>query len=147
MDSPIPTGEAPGSGPAVDLAGPSGSLSLQIAARHLGRRVRIVIDRPYGSAHPVHGFRYETNYGYLPGTRAPDGEELDAYYLGPREPLAAAEGTCIAIVHRLGDDDDKLVVVDDSYHPTDAEILAAVAFQEIPGQHQLIRSARTSPRR
>lgn len=80
------------------------------------------------------------NYGFVPGTLAPDGEELDAYYLGPSEPLAEARGECIAIVHRLNDDDDKLVVV-----PTgsggldDAAIAAAVAFQEEPGGYVIVR--------
>lgn len=41
----------------------------------------------------------------------PDGEELDAYFLRVDKPLKKAKGRCIAIVHRLNDDDDKLVVV------------------------------------
>jgi inorganic pyrophosphatase len=111
-----------------------------MALPYIGRSVTLTIDRPYGSAHPVHGFRYGANYGYVPGTLAPDGEELDAYLLGPTEPLDHAEGTCVGVIHRLDDDDDKLVVVPDGYHLTDSEILAAVAFQEPPGRHRLLRS-------
>jgi inorganic pyrophosphatase len=111
-----------------------------MATPYLGKRLTVVVDRPYGSLHPRHGFRYEANYGYLPGTLAPDGDELDAYYLGPTEPLTTAEGTCVAVVHRLAADDDKLVVVPDGYRPSDEEILAAVAFQEIPGRHHLVRA-------
>ncbi|MFB7874085.1 inorganic diphosphatase [Nocardia sp. NPDC056064] len=114
------------------------SRSLAMARPYLGRTVELVIDRPYGSLHPVHGFRYEANYGYIPGTRASDGEELDAYYLGPEEPLDTAHGACIAIVHRL-EDDDKLIVVPAGTHLDNAQIAAAIAFQEIPGRYQILR--------
>ncbi len=88
------------------------------------------IDRPTGSRHPEHGFLYPVNYGYVPGVIAPDGEELDAYVLGVSEPLAEFCGQCIAIVHRLDDDDDKLVLVPDGVELSDAEILARTRFQE-----------------
>jgi inorganic pyrophosphatase len=117
----------------------SESTSLAMALQYVGRHVTVTIDRPYGTAHPVHGFRYEANYGYIPGTLAPDGEELDAYLLGPTQPLEHGEGTCIGIIHRRGDDDDKLVVIPTGYDLTDDEILAAVAFQERPGCHELLR--------
>ena len=106
------------------------SKSLEIAKRYLDERVHVVFDRPFGTKHPKHGFVYEANYGHLPGIQAPDGEDLDAYYLGVAEPLQEAEGTCIAIIHRENDDDDKLVVVPEGTGLTDEEILKAVAFQE-----------------
>jgi inorganic pyrophosphatase len=118
----------------------TGSQSLRLARAFLGRTVDLVIDRPYGSRHPVHGFRYEANYGYVPGTMAPDGDELDAYYLGEPQPLATARGTCIAIVHRTGDDDDKLVVVPTGRQLGGDEIAAAVEFQEIPGRYRIVWS-------
>ena len=96
----------------------------------LGVKVEVCMDRPLGSKHPVHGFVYDTNYGYLPGTRSPDGEELDAYYLGADNPLERAEGTCIAVIRRRDDDDDKLVVVPSGTELSDEEIIAATAFQE-----------------
>ncbi|MFF2554123.1 inorganic diphosphatase [Nocardia sp. NPDC058058] len=101
--------------------------------------MELIIDRPYGSLHPTLGFRYDANYGYVPGTIAPDGEELDAYFLGGPEALRTACGICVAVVHRMGDDDDKLVVVPVGYQPDDAEIIAAVAFQEIPGRYRIVR--------
>lgn len=116
------------------------SKSLALALPYLNRTVDLVFDRPYGSHHPTSGFRYTTNYGYVPGTLAPDGEELDAYYLGPQEPLTSARGTCIAIIHRLHDDDDKLVVIPERSPRLDDEaIAAAVAFQETPGGYVLVR--------
>lgn len=96
----------------------------------MGRRIVVVMDRPLGSRHPRHGFLYGVNYGYLPGTLAPDGAPLDAYVLGVAVPLARAEGIAIAIIHRSDDDDDKLVVVPEGVTLTDAEIVAAVRFQE-----------------
>lgn len=109
---------------------PNPSRSLRQARAYLGQRVRVEMDRPSGSHHPQHGFYYPVNYGYVPGTQAPDGEALDAYYLGVDVALTSAEGRCIAIVHRRDDDDDKLVVVPDGVALSDAEIMAAVHFQE-----------------
>ena len=107
------------------------SRSLLLAGQYLGKEVSIIIDSPLGSKHPKHGFVYEVNYGYVPGTQSADGEELDAYYLGVSRPLHAAEGRCIAIIHRLNDDDDKLVVVPKAQTDlTDGEIAKAVNFQE-----------------
>lgn len=120
------------------------SASLRIALQYVGQHVAVTIDRPYGSAHPIHGFRYEANYGYIPGTLAPDGEELDAYLLCPTKPLDHGEGTCVGIIHRLNDDDDKLVVIPTGYELTDDEILVAVAFQERPGCHELLRPTHTN---
>ena len=45
----------------------------------LGRVVRVEIDRPLGSRHPRWGFIYPVNYGFVPDTPAPDGDDLDAY--------------------------------------------------------------------
>jgi inorganic pyrophosphatase len=49
--------------------------------------VEVIMDRPLGCNHPKHGFRYEVNYGYVPNTLAPDGEEIDVYVLGVDKPL------------------------------------------------------------
>ena len=106
------------------------SQSLKLAKPFLGKRVQLVIDRPLGSAHPRYGFLYEVNYGYVPNTLAPDGEALDAYFLGVSEALERAQGICVAIIHRRDDDDDKLVVVPVGLELSDEAILGAVAFQE-----------------
>jgi len=86
---------------------------------------------------------YEVNYGYVPGTRAPDGAELDAYVLGVEEPVARFRGLCIALIHRSDDDDDKLVVVPFGMQLTNAEILKATAFQERFFQTAILRPAET----
>jgi inorganic pyrophosphatase len=71
----------------------------------LNQLVHIKIDRPLGSPHPQHGFIYPVNYGYVPNTLAPDGDDLDAYVLGIFDPIEEFTGRCIAIVHRFDDDD------------------------------------------
>lgn len=106
------------------------SVSLELCRKYLGKEVEVVIDRPLGSKHPKHGFEYEANYGFIEGVKAPDGEDLDAYYLGVNEPLKRATGVCIAIAHRKNNDDDKLIVVPQGTEMTDEEIMAAVHFQE-----------------
>lgn len=106
------------------------SQSLVLARQLLGKEVTVTMDRPLGSKHPKHGFIYEANYGYIAGVQAPDGEDLDAYYLGTQEPLAEAAGVCIAIAHRKDNDDDKLIVVPKGTEMTDEAIMAAITFQE-----------------
>jgi inorganic pyrophosphatase len=106
------------------------SKSLELARLFLRKSVTVVFDRPLGSKHPKWDFVYEANYGYVPSTLAPDGENLDAYFLGVDKPLEEATGVCIAIVHRLDDDDDKLVVVPENVKLSDEEILESVHFQE-----------------
>ncbi len=104
--------------------------SFELAEEFLGKKVTIKIDRPLGSKHPKRGYIYPVNYGYVPGVIAPDGEELDAYYLGVDFPLDEAEGICIAVSHRPNDDDDKLIVVPEGTSFTAEEIRGRVMFQE-----------------
>jgi len=101
------------------------------ATKFLGKIVTIEIDRPINSKHPKHGFIYEINYGFVPATKAPDGEEIDAYLLGINGPVDEFIGKCIAIVHRKNDNDDKLVIVpENTKEVSDEDILKAVNFQE-----------------
>ncbi|APU15081.1 MULTISPECIES: inorganic diphosphatase [Actinoalloteichus] len=115
------------------------SASLRLATAYLHQRVSLRIDRPAGSRHPRHGYRYPVNYGYLPGVPAPDGDDLDGYYL-TTTPVEQANGVVIAVIHRHDDDDDKLVVVDDhDTDLTDDDIHRLVAFQELPGRYDIVR--------
>jgi len=106
------------------------SVSLELAKEQLGKVVQVTIDRPLGSTHPKHGFEYEVNYGYIAGIKAPDGEDLDAYFLGVDTPIQTGVGICIAIAHRRDNDDDKLIVVTEGIIMTDEEILSSIHFQE-----------------
>ena len=72
--------------------------------------IEVVIDRPLHSAHPQEpDLIYEVNYGYVPETIAPDGDEIDVYVLGANEPLERCEARVIAIIRRRDDVEDKLV--------------------------------------
>ena len=95
---------------------------------YLGKEVTVKMDRPFGSKHPKKGFIYPINYGYIPNTISGDGEELDAYVLGIFEPVEEYTGKVIAIIHRVNDNDDKLVVSNKNY--TDDQIRALTEFQE-----------------
>lgn len=103
----------------------------------LGRSVSLVIDHPYGSTHPVHGFIYHANYGRVADVNTSD-EPIHAYYLGENIPLERVTGECIAIIHRDGNDR-KLIVVPTGMDLSDRAISAAVAFQEICGPLTFIR--------
>jgi len=114
----------------------------------LGQKVNVVIDRPLGSKHPQHGFIYEVNYGYIPNTKSPDGEEQDLYVLGIDKPVDKIIGVCIAVIHRTNDNDDKLVVTSDGKDFSDEEISKAwptslvekiVEFQEKYFKHVILR--------
>jgi len=107
----------------------------------LGKTVTVKMDRPLHSKHPKHGWEYELNYGFIPDTKSPDGEELDAYVIGIDEPLENFEGVCIAIIHRTDDDDDKLVVVTpDQTGISDEEIRTKTHFQEQWFKSEIIRA-------
>lgn len=106
---------------------------------YLGKELNIVIDRELGSKHPEYGFIYPVNYGYVPDTISGDGEELDCYLLGVFEPVKTYKGKCIAIVHRLNDDDDKLIVVPENKKYSDDAINALVEFQERYFEHVIVR--------
>lgn len=105
----------------------------------LGKVVVAKIDRPAGTKHPKHDFIYPINYGYVPGTKAPDGKELDAYVLGVSKPLNEFKGKCIAIIHRMNDDDDKLVLVGNDKSFTDEEIKQLTHFQEQWFKSEIVR--------
>lgn len=102
-----------------------------LAESYLGKKVKVVIDRPLGSKHPKHGFEYLVNYGFIPGTKAEDGEEVDAYVLGVNEPLKEFTGLAVAVIHRTNDSDDKVIVVPAAQRGiTDDKIKKDTLFQE-----------------
>ncbi len=103
----------------------------------LGKKVKVIMDRPMGSKHPKWNFIYPINYGYVPNTISGDGEELDAYIVGIFEPVKEYEGKCIAAIHRL-DDDDKLVIAPEEKIYTKQQIEALVEFQERFFKHEIV---------
>lgn len=106
---------------------------------YLEKELNIVIDRELGSKHPEYGFIYPVNYGYIPDTISGDGEELDCYLLGVFKPVKTFKGKCIAIIHRMDDDDDKLIIVPKNKEYSDDAINALVEFQERYFEHIMVR--------
>lgn len=103
---------------------------MEYSEKYIGKIVTVKMDRQLGSKHPKWGFLYLLNYGFVPGTLAPDGEELDAYVLGVYEPREEFTGRVIAVVERQNQSDDKLIVVEDGKSFTDDQIKALTDFQE-----------------
>ncbi len=109
------------------------------ARTYLNKIVSVKIDRPIGSRHPKYDYIYPVNYGYVPNTISGDGEELDCYVLGVFEPLKEFDGKCIALIHRVNDNDDKLIIVPEDREMDNKEIEALIEFQERFFKYQLIR--------
>ncbi len=109
--------------------------------KYLEKTLEVKIDRPFGSKHPKHGFIYPVNYGYVPNTISGDGEELDCYVLGVFEPLETFRGKCIAIIHMLDDNDDKLIIVPENKSFSNQEIRALTEFQERFFKSEIIRDS------
>jgi len=103
---------------------------MNSSERYIGKDVIVIIDRPLGSIHPKWDFQYQVNYGYLPDTISGDGEELDAYILGVEIPLESFAGRCIAVMRRLEENDDKLIVVPHGVTISHKEIKNQTHFQE-----------------
>ena len=107
--------------------------------KYVGRILEVKIDREFGSKHPDYGFIYPINYGYVPNTISGDSEELDCYILGVFEPIKYFTGKCIALIHRIDDNDDKLVIVPTNKNYSNEQIEAIVEFQERVFKHIIIR--------
>ena len=110
------------------------------ATEYINKEVYIKIDRPLGSVHPEwKDHIYPINYGFIPDTNAPDGKEIDAFILGVKNPIKEFTGICIAVIHRINDNDDKLIVVPKGKQFTDEEIKELTYFQEKYFKSEIIR--------
>lgn len=97
---------------------------------YLGKELYVKIDRPIRSLHPKFHFEYELNYGFIPNTIGGDGMEIDAYIIGEEQAIKHFTGIVKAIIIRLDDDENKLVVTSKDYPLTEKEIIQKTAFQE-----------------
>lgn len=107
--------------------------------KYVGKILEVKIDREFGRKHPDYGFIYPINYGYVPNTISGDSEELDCYILGVFEPIKYFTGKCIALIRRIDDNDDKLVIVPTNKNYSNEQIEALVEFQERFFKHIIIR--------
>lgn len=104
----------------------------------LGATIDVEFDRPLGSVHPKFpDMIYPVNYGFVPNTKAGDGDEIDVYYLSSDKPLKKVTATCIGYVHRHDDNEDKLIATDGALMTKD-EIETKLDFQEKWFQHDII---------
>ena len=106
---------------------------------YLNEIVKVKVDRKLGSKHPKYNYVYPINYGYVPDTISGDGEELDCYIIGVFDPVLEFEGRCIAIIKRINDNDDKLIIAPKDKEYSDEAIEALVEFQERFFEHRLVR--------
>lgn len=107
----------------------------------MGKKVKVVMDRPLGSKHPNPNCEtiYPINYGFIPDTLSEaDGEEIDAYVFGPTEALKEFEGVVIAGIKRGEDGEIKLIVTDGADY-TIEEIERITHFQEKYHDHKIYK--------
>ena len=106
----------------------------------LGTTVKVIIDRQINTKHPKHkDIIYECNYGYITSLIAKDNEYQDAYVLGVDYPISKIKGKVIAIINRLDDIEDKLVVSVNDLDYSIEEIEEIVNFQEKYFKHVIIK--------
>lgn len=97
----------------------------------LDKDVTIEIDRKIGTVHPKHSdIVYPINYGFVPYIIGGDGEELDAYVLGESTPLEIYKGRCLGLIHRLDEEDDKLILGKEELLYSKETIRKVTFFQE-----------------
>ena len=106
---------------------------------YIGKMVKVKIDRALGSKHPKFDMIYPINYGYVPNTVSGDGEELDCYILGVFEPVKEFKGKCIAVIKRINEDDDKLIIVPRDKDYSNEQIEALTELQERYFKSEIIR--------
>ena len=99
---------------------------------YLNKEITVTMDRKMGDKHPKYDWIYPINYGEIKGVKSGDGDDLDAYVIGPEKPMSVFTGKCIAYIERKDNPEDpKLIVVsEDKENITDEEILEIVDFQE-----------------
>ena len=113
----------------------------------IGTTVTVKVDRQMGTYHPKHNdIFYSVNYGYIENMIAPDGEEQDAYIIGVDEPVDYFTGKVIAVIHRLNDVEDKLVVAPENLDFTPEQILEQVNFQEKYFEVEIITTNKSKER-
>lgn len=107
----------------------------------LNQWIDVEIDRPLGSKHPRCELRFDVNYGFVPGTRAGDGEEIDVYVLGESRAVKFCRAQCIAIAFRFDDVEHKLILSIDGSDYDDQSIVKQIAFNEQYFDSKIVRTS------
>ncbi|MCQ2485946.1 MAG: NUDIX domain-containing protein [Clostridia bacterium] len=105
---------------------------FHLVNEYIGRAVYVKIDRPVGYIHQKErcSLTYPINYGYIPGIAGGDGEELDVYLLGVKEPVQEYTAKIIGAAYRRNDVEDKLIAAPFGMDYTVDEVCEAISFQE-----------------
>lgn len=98
----------------------------------LGKKVTVVIDRPYGSFHPtLEDVEYPYNFGYVKmETSMEDAEFQDAYVIGIEEPLEQFTGYVIGIVYHKDDATSKWIVAPAGFNLPKEDIIQLLGIEE-----------------
>ncbi len=101
-----------------------------LGRKHLGKTVKVFVDRPFGSLHPhIADLEYELNFGYVDMNLEGDGDMQDAWVYGVYEPVNSFTGSVIAIIYHK-DGSSRLVVAPIGMAFKKEDVIAAVGFEE-----------------
>ena len=109
------------------------------AIEYLGKEVNVIVDRQLGSKDAVSDYIYGVNFGFVPNSFALNGDEIEAYVLGVKDSIDGFKGQCGAVLHRIDNSGDKLVVWPSDMTFSNEEILTLTAFQEKESDFEIIR--------
>ncbi len=88
------------------------SMEYLIGRNNLGKKVTVVVDRPYGSIHPtLTDVEYPYNFGFIKQDITKDDVEFqDAYVVGVEEPVDEFTGYVIGIIYHKDEATSKWIV-------------------------------------
>ena len=100
----------------------------------IGMELDAIITRPIGTVHPRYkDIIYEVNYGIVKDYELKEGKDLKTYIVGesmPTEQNGIYHGKVLAILHRLNDDNDRVIIAPIGRTLSDDEIISKTEFVE-----------------
>lgn len=109
----------------------------------IGKELDAIITRPIGTVHPRYkDIIYEVNYGILKDYELKDNKELKTYIVGESMPTSQNgiyHGKVLAILHRLNDDNDRIIIAPIGRTLSDDEIISKTEFAEQYFVSEIIR--------
>lgn len=109
----------------------------------IGMELDAIITRPIGTVHPRYkDIIYEVNYGVVKDFELKDGRDLKTYIVGesmPTELNGTYHGKVLAILHRLNDENDRIIIAPIGRTLSDDEIISKTEFAEQYFVSEIIR--------
>ena len=109
----------------------------------IGMELDAIITRPIGTVHPRYkDIIYEVNYGVVKDFELKDGRDLKTYIVGesmPTELNGTYHGKVLAILHRLNDENDRIIIAPIGRTLSDEEIISKTEFAEQYFVSEIIR--------